>query len=255
MAWQFLDWGNIYYGGDSVGYCRSVDLGASSQSNQSNQSVTSAFGVELSHTGGTVTPWGFAGGQAGDRGRQVKFGERYYDPSLGRWTQVDPLLSGSRYGYGFNNPVNLYDRDGTWPHIHRPDVGRSIRHTASRAWHATRRAARRARHTAGRAGRWIARNGPSVVAEAFSYVNNYVSVSLLAWGVIRCWRCALAQYGVLALGGLVCAAGILGSGVSAGIASFVAAWAWGALVSFTATRVYGSAFRHYRHRRRGPIYI
>ena len=83
----------------------------------------SAFGVELSHTGGTVTPWGFAGGQAGDPGRQVKFGGRYHDPSLGRWTQVDPVPGEPLDSYAGDDPVNMVDRNGGWWRNFRRRIG------------------------------------------------------------------------------------------------------------------------------------
>jgi RHS repeat-associated protein len=47
------------------------------------------------------------------------FGARYYDPSLGRWTQQDPvggslgdLGSVNRYAYAGDDPVNLVDPSG-----------------------------------------------------------------------------------------------------------------------------------------------
>jgi hypothetical protein len=47
------------------------------------------------------------------------FGTRYYDPSLGRWTQQDPvggslgdLNSANRYVYAGDDPVNLVDPSG-----------------------------------------------------------------------------------------------------------------------------------------------
>jgi len=39
-----------------------------------------------------------------------KFGERYYDPSLGRWTQLDS--AGTGYTYANDNPVNEVDPSG-----------------------------------------------------------------------------------------------------------------------------------------------
>ncbi len=39
-----------------------------------------------------------------------KMGERYDDPSVGRFTQEDP--AGDGYGYTYNNPVNFVDPSG-----------------------------------------------------------------------------------------------------------------------------------------------
>ncbi len=48
-----------------------------------------------------------------------QFGVRYYDPSLGRWTQQDPvagslfdLNSGNRYTYASDDPINKVDPSG-----------------------------------------------------------------------------------------------------------------------------------------------
>lgn len=48
------------------------------------------------------------------------YGARFYDPVVGRWTSVDPLVeagqeSTSPYGYVFDNPVKLTDPDGRVP--------------------------------------------------------------------------------------------------------------------------------------------
>jgi RHS repeat-associated protein len=44
-----------------------------------------------------------------------KMGTRYYDPALGRFTQVDPIAGGSanRYDYAFQDPINNLDSAGT----------------------------------------------------------------------------------------------------------------------------------------------
>jgi hypothetical protein len=49
-----------------------------------------------------------------------KFGARYYNPALERWTQPDPidqaadLREGNRYVYAASDPTNLVDAAGTF---------------------------------------------------------------------------------------------------------------------------------------------
>ena len=52
----------------------------------------------------------FAGGQYRSSTGLYKFGERYYDPTLGRWTQLDS--AGTGYTYANDNPVNEVDPSG-----------------------------------------------------------------------------------------------------------------------------------------------
>jgi RHS repeat-associated protein len=76
------------------------------------------YGNATTHTGTTANPWGYAGGYTDTTGL-IKFGTRYYDPSLGRWTQQDSI-GGSitnpntldRYNYVACNPINAVDPSG-----------------------------------------------------------------------------------------------------------------------------------------------
>jgi RHS repeat-associated protein len=68
---------------------------------------------------GLNNPWKFAGGYLDSSTTLYKFGTRYYDFSLGRWTQQDPvggslgdLNSANRYVYTDDDPVNLVDPGG-----------------------------------------------------------------------------------------------------------------------------------------------
>lgn len=71
---------------------------------------------------GPTNPWRFHGGYR-DHDRSIKFGTRYYDPTLNRFTQVDPLAgsisdpsTANRYHYAHNDAANRADPTGykTW---------------------------------------------------------------------------------------------------------------------------------------------
>jgi RHS repeat-associated protein len=66
-----------------------------------------------------INPFKFAGGYLDSATNLYKFGTRYYDPSVGRWTQQDPvggslgdLNSANRYVYAGDDPVNAVDLSG-----------------------------------------------------------------------------------------------------------------------------------------------
>ena len=76
------------------------------------------YGVMLKQTEGVSNPFKYAAGYL-DASGYYQFGDRYYDPTLGRWTQQDPvggslfdLNSGNRYTYVDDNPVNKVDPSG-----------------------------------------------------------------------------------------------------------------------------------------------
>ena len=75
------------------------------------------YGAQQSNTLTTngTTPFGYAGGYTDNPTRQIKYGARYYNPTLGRWTQDDP--TGYTDGpnlqtYANNNPTSLTDASG-----------------------------------------------------------------------------------------------------------------------------------------------
>jgi len=82
-----------------------------------NTAVYDAYGQTTSSTGTTASPFGYAGG-LGAAGGLTKFGERYYDPSIGRWTQPDAEVnvastSGANgYAYVDGNPASFVDPNG-----------------------------------------------------------------------------------------------------------------------------------------------
>ena len=76
------------------------------------------FGVMLNQQEGVTNPFKFAGGYLDASGFE-QFGVRYYSPSLGRWTQQDPvggslsdLNSANRYVYANDDTVYEVDPDG-----------------------------------------------------------------------------------------------------------------------------------------------
>ncbi|MVF24754.1 hypothetical protein EVC37_24600 [Methylocaldum sp. BRCS4] len=72
-----------------------------------------AFGQKLSGSG-TVPQYGYTGREPDATGL-IYYRARYYDPSVGRFTQRDPVgyLDGlNRYAYVGNNPVNFTDPNG-----------------------------------------------------------------------------------------------------------------------------------------------
>jgi len=77
------------------------------------------FGKLLVSTGTVSNPFRFAS-EYRHAGEIYKIGERYYDPGLGRWTQVDPvdspedLRQANPYVYAASDPVNIVDPDGTF---------------------------------------------------------------------------------------------------------------------------------------------
>ena len=77
------------------------------------------FGNSTSKTEAVSNPWQFASGYLDANTGLYKFGERYYDPTLGRWTQKDPVggsignvNSTNPYVYADNVPNMLVDPSG-----------------------------------------------------------------------------------------------------------------------------------------------
>ena len=77
------------------------------------------YGNITTTTGTVDTPWRYAGGYHDTTTGLTKFGTRYYDPTLGRWTQMDPLPGTmtqartlNRYTYVGGDPVNYTDPTG-----------------------------------------------------------------------------------------------------------------------------------------------
>jgi RHS repeat-associated protein len=102
-----------FYHGDALGSTRGIT--------NSSQTVTDAvlydaFGMTVSRTGTTPTPFGFVGAQGyqsdSDSGLQL-LGHRYYDPSIGRFLSSDPAKAGTNwYDYCENGPLAGTDPTG-----------------------------------------------------------------------------------------------------------------------------------------------
>ncbi len=68
------------------------------------------YGNTTSSTGTVANPFRFIGAVWDSSTGLYKMGERYYDPSVGRFTQEDPL--GDEYQYVGDNPINAVDPSG-----------------------------------------------------------------------------------------------------------------------------------------------
>jgi len=85
------------------------------------------YGTTLTASGAqaTVNPFRFASGYFDSATGLTKFGDRYSDPSLGRWTQRNPIAGSiadpgnlNRYVYAGDSPTNMTDVSGQaalWP--------------------------------------------------------------------------------------------------------------------------------------------
>jgi RHS repeat-associated protein len=70
-------------------------------------------------SGSVTSDFQYASGYYDSAAKLVKFGTRYYDPALGRWTQQDALAGSlgspktlNRYAYAGCDPVNSSDPSG-----------------------------------------------------------------------------------------------------------------------------------------------
>jgi RHS repeat-associated protein len=104
-----------YYIADNLGSIRGL---TNSSGALTNTYRYEPYGKLASSTGTVSNPMKFAGGH--DTGLGLyHFGARYYDPAIGRWTQIDAidqagdLREGDRYAYVGDDPANLADPAGT----------------------------------------------------------------------------------------------------------------------------------------------
>jgi RHS repeat-associated protein len=95
-----------FYHADALGSTRGI---TDSTQATTDAQLYDAFGMSVSRTGTTPTPFGFVGKSQyqtdGDSGLQL-LGHRYYDPSIGRFLSQDPIQDGTNwYAYVDNNPL------------------------------------------------------------------------------------------------------------------------------------------------------
>jgi RHS repeat-associated protein len=102
-----------FYHSDALGTTRAI---TNSGGSTTDSLTTDAFGMTVSGSGSTPTPFGFAG-QAGYQSDPetglMRLGHRYYDNSTGHFISRDMILDGYNwYTYCGNDPVNAVDPSG-----------------------------------------------------------------------------------------------------------------------------------------------
>jgi RHS repeat-associated protein len=102
-----------FYHGDALGSTRGIT--------NASQAVTDSvlydgFGMTVSRTGTTPTPFGFVGSgqyQTDNDSGLMLLGHRYYDASVGRFISSDPAKAGDNwYAYCNNSPLTQADPQG-----------------------------------------------------------------------------------------------------------------------------------------------
>jgi len=83
-------------------------------------------GVQLSATEAVANPWRYAAGFLDAQTGLTKFGTRYYDPSLGRFTQRDPSGRDLPYAYAGCDPTDSTDPTGAWPFVNCGVAGLAV---------------------------------------------------------------------------------------------------------------------------------
>jgi RHS repeat-associated protein len=106
--------GTYYYLTDGLG---SITGLTDPSGNIANTYKYDPYGQTTASSGAINNPFGYAQGLNTTAGH-IKFGERLYDPGVGRWTQQDPLMQpgdpgqANRYAYVSSDPTNATDSEG-----------------------------------------------------------------------------------------------------------------------------------------------
>jgi RHS repeat-associated protein len=101
------------------------NISNSSQS-ETDRLLYDAFGQIVSRTASEPTPFLFAGGYQYQTDKDTTLqllGNRYYDPSIGRFLSKDPAKDGGNwYAYCGNNPVTGVDPEGLQDYLRPPHI-------------------------------------------------------------------------------------------------------------------------------------
>jgi len=103
---------SFYYLYDGIG---SVVGLVNSAGTRVNSYSYDPYGISRAKIEGAANPFEYTGGQFDDITGLYKFGIRYYDPTLGRFTQPDPTGLDDHYTYGYNAPSTFTDPTGACP--------------------------------------------------------------------------------------------------------------------------------------------
>jgi RHS repeat-associated protein len=102
-----------FYHADALGSVKALTDGSGSVTDSRN---TDAFGLVVTTSGSTPTPFGFAGNhgyQQDDETGLMRLGHRMYDASTGRFISRDPIQDGYNwYAYCENDPLNAIGPEG-----------------------------------------------------------------------------------------------------------------------------------------------
>lgn len=112
------DNGALYYSYDGLG---SVVATTDQTGTVQHRYTYDPYGLELNPASTDTNPWRYASGYHDKTTGLTKFGTRYQDPNLMRWTQTDPIagqpsqpMTLNPYNYVGCNPTNHTDKSGRW---------------------------------------------------------------------------------------------------------------------------------------------